>query len=386
MLAFSPFYFAFVSSALALPQVRRSTTHTVQVGAGGQLQFHPTAISASIGDLVVFQFTSKNHSVIQSSFADPCAPLDKPGALNTGFHPVPDAATDFPTFNYTVTTASDVPLWFYCSQAGHTPNSHCFKGMVFAINCPKEGSNSFDNFHSKAVNDAAATLPPTPTSTNDIVPLLPDPTYIGITIPPPEPAVTLTDVITLGTSTWTTVYASYPNSPDPTPNSLGGSEIKVIVGGDEQLTFSPSRVTAKPRDRIIFSFMSKNHSVTQSSFAAPCSPFTSALGNSGIDSGFMFVPKGASSNFPTFTVTVNDTTPLWFYCSQPTHCGKGMVFSVNDDEAGDRNFSAFQKLAQQINGTSTSGGPYGSGGNGADRAGAASIAVLALSIAAGILL
>lgn len=41
-------------------------------------------------------------------------------------------------------------------------------------------------------------------------------------------------------------------------------------------------------------------------------------------------------------------------CRQQTptsHCGAGMVFAVNSDESSARNFSAFQNLAEQLNGT-----------------------------------
>jgi hypothetical protein len=39
------------------------------------------------------------------------------------------------------------------------------------------------------------------------------------------------------------------------------------------------------------------------------------------------------SALPEFIVQVNDTNPLWFYCSQTDHCVRGMVFSVNADDA-----------------------------------------------------
>lgn len=48
------------------------------------------------------------------------------------------------------------------------------------------------------------------------------------------------------------------------------------------------------------------------------------------------------------------TNPIWAYCQQATHCGQGMVFSANAVESGPKNFSAFQALAKQLNGTSPS--------------------------------
>jgi len=32
---------------------------------------------------------------------------------------------------------------------------------------------------------------------------------------------------------------------------------------------------------------------------------------------------------PTFTIEVNDTKPIWFYCSQGKHCQSGMVGAIN---------------------------------------------------------
>jgi len=253
--------------------------------------------------------------------------------------------------------------------------------MVFAINCPATGDKSFANFKAKATTDAFATNPAppaTPSPTDVIVPLAPEPTYPGITVPPMESAVTKTGVITLGTSTWTTTYASYPDSPDPTPSSVTGTEIKILVGNDSTLTFSPAYVVAKPRDTLVFEFQTKNHSVVQSAFASPCSPFASALGVAGVNSGFM--PVTAGQALPQFRVTVNDTTPLYFYCSQTGHCGKGMVFAVNTDEQGARSSAAFQTLAKEINGTASNSSTGSTGGSGSG-GGAASLSVGGLAVA-----
>ena len=48
------------------------------------------------------------------------------------------------------------------------------------------------------------------------------------------------------------------------------------------------------------------------------------------------MPVDASQNsttIPTFTITVNGTSPEWFYCSQGKHCQTGMVFVINPTEA-----------------------------------------------------
>lgn len=117
--------------------------------------------------------------------------------------------------------------------------------------------------------------------------------------------------------------------------------------------------------------MQKNHTVTQSSFNAPCRSLTSTStsGQIGFDSGFMPVAADATT-FPTFTVKVNNTAPIWAYCRQANHCGSGMVFAANAVESGANNFEAFVSLAKQLNGTSTSTSSGSSSSSTASGAGA----------------
>lgn len=62
--------------------------------------------------------------------------------------------------------------------------------------------------------------------------------------------------------------------------------------------------------------------------------------------------------FPTFTITINDTAPIWGYCSQTGHCGSGMVFSINAVESGPNNFANFVQLAKlTANSTASSSAP-----------------------------
>jgi len=144
-------------------------------------------------------------------------------------------------------------------------------------------------------------------------------------------------------------------STTPAPSSTSsGVDHKVIVGGPNILSYSPSNITAQVGDTITFEFHQKNHTVTASSFEAPCRALalTSTTGQVGFDSGFTPVADG-TTNFPTYTIRVNDTKPIWAYCRQGNHCGQGMVFSANAVESGPKNFAAFQALAKKLNGTST---------------------------------
>jgi hypothetical protein len=112
--------------------------------------------------------------------------------------------------------------------------------MVFAINCGQDGApNSFANFVKAAQNTGSGGNVSTTAA------------HGGVTIPPEPTPSTLTQVITLGTSTWTTTFRSYPNSPGPTPAALEGQTHTVKVGATG-LTFDPPHIVARPRDTVIF--------------------------------------------------------------------------------------------------------------------------------------
>jgi len=168
----------------------------------------------------------------------------------------------------------------------------------------------------------------------------------------------------------------------------------VIVGGNGTLTYSPTSVNASVGDTIAFQFASKNHTVTQSTFAAPCENMTTPT--AGIDSGFMPVAAGTTS-FPQWSFTMtNASAPLWFYCRQTGHCEQGMVFAVNPTAA--KSFAAFQAAAKAsssdgspASSSSTSTGssstPSASATGGAIKhSGNAAIALAVVGIAAGVLL
>jgi plastocyanin len=323
-----------------------AVVHDVMVGAGGQLQYSPEAIAADPGDQVVFHFYPKNHTVTQSSFANPCGKAE--GGFSSGFQFVPANQTDnLPTF--TITINDTQPVWVYCGQASGTPASHCGHGMVFAVNCGANGTaNSFTNFQSAALAIGASLSSAAAASTQTAATAA----YGGYTIPPAPTGTDVTQAITLGSSTWTTTYTSYPNSPAPTPAAVDGQVHTVIVGG-ASLVFDPPHVSALPRDTVVFEFHQKNHTVTQSAFDDPCRMLDES-GVTGFDSGFMPVAANATT-FPTWNYTVTDTSPVWVYCRQKTpesHCGQGMVFAINSDETSARNFTAFQALAMALNATS----------------------------------
>lgn len=140
----------FTAILAALPFIGAALAETivVKVGANGTLAFDPAEVTAVNGDVIAFQFLSKNHTVTQSTFAQPCANISDTG-LDSGFQPVAADATSFMQYSFTMTNVSG-PLWFYCRQAGH-----CAKGMVFAVNPTAE--KSFAAFQALAMGATANT-------------------------------------------------------------------------------------------------------------------------------------------------------------------------------------------------------------------------------------
>ncbi|TDL27209.1 hypothetical protein BD410DRAFT_713892 [Rickenella mellea] len=154
--------------------------------------------------------------------------------------------------------------------------------------------------------------------------------------------------------------AAVPSAPPST-----SSQINIDVAAGEKLIFNPANVTAANGTTVTFYFPNNGltHSVTQSSFAAPCAYLAAnatASTPGGFDSGLTMGTQ--------FTITItNDQKPIWFHCKQVGHCGQGMVGSINAPANGTNTFSAFQAAAMAIGSSETQesdSGPVTGGVNG----------------------
>ncbi|KAL1970119.1 hypothetical protein VTN77DRAFT_6524 [Rasamsonia byssochlamydoides] len=153
-----------------------------------------------------------------------------------------------------------------------------------------------------------------------------------------------------------TIYAQYDysgNSATATTTSAAASSssstnVHDVNVGQNGLVFSPDTLTAAVGDKVNFHFYPVNHSVVQSSFDTPCKPITGG----GIFSGFVPSSGGVADNM--FTITINDTNPIWLYCSQTelSHCQAGMAMVINPPSSG--NTLAAYKAAAANTGTSVS--------------------------------
>ncbi|RFU78791.1 hypothetical protein TARUN_3436 [Trichoderma arundinaceum] len=129
--------------------------------------------------------------------------------------------------------------------------------------------------------------------------------------------------------------------------------IRVDVG-QGGLNFSPNNIQANVGDILAFWYHPINHSVVAADFASPCKP----KAEGGFYSGFF--PTSSGTNENVFEVVVNDTKPIWFYCSQTVgnHCKAGMVGAVNAN--ANKTLAQFKAAAAQVSeNESPSSGAFG---------------------------
>ncbi|CAM1503567.1 Fc.00g011580.m01.CDS01 [Cosmosporella sp. VM-42] len=108
-------------------------THSVVAGLGG-LRFDPDNVVAEVGDVVEWHFLPKNHSVAQSSFAEPCQELADGTSFYSGFN---FATMEGQSANvFQIVVEDKKPIWYYCAQQN---GNHCQNGMSGVIN------QNFDN-------------------------------------------------------------------------------------------------------------------------------------------------------------------------------------------------------------------------------------------------
>lgn len=82
-------------------------------------------------------------------------------------------------------------------------------------------------------------------------------------------------------------------STSPTSTSSASSSIQTIAVGQNGLKFSPNSLVVAPGRQVVFQFYPGGHSVTQSSFDAPCVP----LNATSLFSGFINSSGGPAVGF-----------------------------------------------------------------------------------------
>ncbi|KAF2877496.1 hypothetical protein BDV95DRAFT_535117 [Massariosphaeria phaeospora] len=120
------------------------------------------------------------------------------------------------------------------------------------------------------------------------------------------------------------------SKPSPTPTSTAPAQTHTIQVGNGDHKFKPDVTQAEIGDIIEFNFYPQNHSVVRAEYEFPCIPYEmTGSGKRGFFSGFN--PVDAVLNEPPkYSFRINDTDPIFFYCSAPGSCMSwGMVGVIN---------------------------------------------------------
>ncbi|KAK4704377.1 hypothetical protein P7C70_g1835, partial [Phenoliferia sp. Uapishka_3] len=166
--------------------------------------------------------------------------------------------------------------------------------------------------------------------------------------------------------------------------SIANAATHTVMVGGGGLIYAPSELTAAVGDTVNFVFGARNHSVTQSSFAAPCVSITPGFGSG-------YLPTTDATMSPEYSITIQSTDPIWYFCSQAAHCQAGMVGSINAPTTGNT-YAAFKTAAGMASNDAVAlPASYVSSGSGAVAVGtpsnvpvgASSSSMLMTSVAAG---
>lgn len=92
----------------------------VTVGGSAGLVYSPNQITAAVGDMVQFNFETKNHTVTQSAFTTPCEKLAGGMGVDSGFMPNPNNTMSPPPMMMFQVMTTD-PICTSCLIANTSP-------------------------------------------------------------------------------------------------------------------------------------------------------------------------------------------------------------------------------------------------------------------------
>ncbi|POS69574.1 hypothetical protein DHEL01_v212033 [Diaporthe helianthi] len=146
---------------------------------------------------------------------------------------------------------------------------------------------------------------------------------------------------------------------------LTTAKVVVIRSTGEAPFFDPTNTTADVGDVLEFHFKAHNRSIVRGDYDRPCEP---AAAPEAFYSGFFVQDntdtENVSPNSTVFRVTVNDTEPIVYYCSQNgpgfgNHCkDHGMAGVVNEPDLS--RLQEYRDSAASVNTSVTpDSGPFG---------------------------
>ncbi|KAJ6088536.1 hypothetical protein N7486_009797 [Penicillium sp. IBT 16267x] len=148
---------------------------------------------------------------------------------------------------------------------------------------------------------------------------------------------TASSTVSIATSSTTTpastsTSGSYTATSTSTSTTSTGFTTHTIQVGPKVSphAYVPHNITASPGDILVFEFYPANHSVAKADYLAPCVPASSGEFWSGEFNTFTEENGDLVGPAPTWSITINDTEPTFFYCTAPGSClDNGMVGVIN---------------------------------------------------------
>ncbi|KAB5539211.1 hypothetical protein GE09DRAFT_310195 [Coniochaeta sp. 2T2.1] len=154
------------------------------------------------------------------------------------------------------------------------------------------------------------------------------------------------------------VDGSWPEVRQATPTvSNTGVPTQTIAAGAEGFKFTPNNINATVGSILEFRFYPGGHTVARADFGFPCIPYEDlGVNRVGFFSG-QISPQVISNNLPAYRVRVNNTDPIFFYCTAPTSCFQHhMIGVVNPNST--QNFDLQMQYAQSATFQMTPGDPW----------------------------
>ncbi|KAF2872730.1 hypothetical protein BDV95DRAFT_606315 [Massariosphaeria phaeospora] len=123
------------------------------------------------------------------------------------------------------------------------------------------------------------------------------------------------------------------------PTLTLAAKVHTVFVGKDGKTFTPQVVSAEVGDQVVYTF-SPSHDVVQSDFSSPC-----AASADGIYSGPF---SGTEDGKKKFLVKIENTDPVYYYCSTEKHCQDGMVGGINVPKDGNATIDAYANAAKTV--------------------------------------
>ncbi|KAL5604037.1 uncharacterized protein BROUX77_004223 [Berkeleyomyces rouxiae] len=126
---------------------RSETTHTVVVDQNG---FSPSSVNPTKGDAILFHFSEGFHSVIESTYSEPCEPLQGGFASGEFITAMGDGRNKK---GFVIDVFNTDPVWFYNGSQGQ-----CHKfGAVGVSFSPDTNTHNWEDFRARALEKKRTT-------------------------------------------------------------------------------------------------------------------------------------------------------------------------------------------------------------------------------------